>query len=78
MDIAQLAAVLTQLGLAAAAWRLANKIDKRQEAHEKQDVQFQADVKLLLAAQDAEQMKRLATDQEFQDTVRARLGLAGA
>ncbi len=78
MDYAQLIAVLTQLGLAGAAWRLANKIDKRQEAHEKNDLAFQVETRGTLAAQDNEHAKRLATDQEFQDTVRARLGLAGA
>lgn len=46
MDIAQLVTVLTQLGVAAAAWRLASKIDRRQEAHEKADLQFQNEVRL--------------------------------
>lgn len=45
MDVAQLVAVLTQLGLAAAAWRLANKIDKRQTAHEVVDAEFQRAVR---------------------------------
>ncbi len=45
MDLAQLVTVLTQLGLAGAAWRLANKIDKRQADHETSDAQFQAEVK---------------------------------
>ncbi len=45
MDIAQLVTVLTQLGLAGAAWRLATKIDKRLEAHESMDVKFHNDVR---------------------------------
>ncbi len=45
MDIATLITVLTQLGLAAAAWNLATKIDKRQVDHERTDHSFQSDVK---------------------------------
>ena len=66
MDIAQLITVLTQLGLAGAAWRLANKIDKRQAEHEKQDAVFQAGVTSTFAS-------NKASDNEFQDMVRARL-----
>jgi len=35
MDIATLVTVLTQLGMAAAAWRLANQLRFRVEDHEK-------------------------------------------
>ncbi len=69
MDIAQLITVLTQLGVAAAAWRLANKIDKRQEAHEKVDTQFHADVKAHLTMQDS-------TAREFQRSLVAKLSPA--
>ena len=38
-------AALTQAGFGLAAWRLATKIDKRQEAHEKTDHNFQVAVR---------------------------------
>jgi UDP-N-acetylglucosamine enolpyruvyl transferase len=49
MDIAQLVTVLTQLGLAGAAWRLATKIDKRQIEHEKVDQEFQMEIRAQIA-----------------------------
>lgn len=48
MNLAQLVTVLTQLGWAGAAWRLASKIDKRQAEHEVTDRKFQEDVKTRL------------------------------
>lgn len=40
-----LLAALTQAGFGLAAWRLATKIDKRQEAHEVTDSKFQVAVR---------------------------------
>ena len=45
MDLVVLLQVITQIGLGAAAWRLATKIDKRQVEHERTDLQFQKEVR---------------------------------
>ena len=52
MDVAQLITVLTQLGLAGAAWRLATRIDARLKVHEDLDLKFHTDTAAHLARQD--------------------------
>ncbi len=77
MDIAQLVTVLTQLGVAAAAWRLASKIEKRLVTHEALDTAFHLETKTLLKAQDSAFEQHRAAGREFQDSLRVYLGMAG-
>lgn len=48
MDALVFLQVVTQIGLGAAAWRLATKIDKRQVAHQEEDEAFQREVRVAL------------------------------
>ena len=48
MDWVAIATILSQTGFALAAYRLASKIDKRLETHEKDDKKFHDQVRIRL------------------------------
>ncbi len=76
MDIAQFVTVVTQLGFAAAAWRLATTIDQRLKVHEALDLKFHTDTQAHLVRQDQEFKAHRDAGQQFQAELRAGLGLA--